>query len=148
MARNYKAPRHSNDNPIALARLGKGMTQAQLAEMIGETQNKISLWERGKFHPPISALKKIAEALDTDLLLLLEGQTQKQHSNIADYRRKKGMTQIELADAVGVSQTYISYCECGVRQPEDTVLEKMAEILNTDASNLVNASPDGQKGPK
>ena len=148
MTRDYNAPRHSSDSPIALARIKKGMTQGQLAEIIGETQAKVSLWERGKFHPPISAIKKMAEALDVDWVYLLEGQAEKQRSNIATYRRKKGMTQAELADAVGVSQTYISYCECGVREPDVRVLIKMAEILDTDIQTLMYAPSDGQKGTK
>ena len=148
MARKYNAPRHASDNPIALARLKKGLTQAQLAEMIDETQNQVSLWERGKFHPPISAIKRIAAALDADWLCLLEGQPVKQRSSISVYRRKKGMTQRQLADALGVSQTYISYCECGVREPDIAVLTKMAEILDTDVHSLLETQSDGQKRPK
>ncbi|MBP5709676.1 MAG: helix-turn-helix transcriptional regulator [Bacteroidales bacterium] len=146
MTRDYNAPRHSSDHPIAVARMKKGLTQRQLADIIGETQTKVSLWERGKFFPPMSAIMKIAKALDVDWTQLAEWQPEKQRSSIAVYRRKKGMTQGELAEALGVSQTYISYCECGVREPDINVLLKMAEILDTDIQSLMYAPPDAEKG--
>ena len=42
----------------------KGLTQTELATIIGVDQREISRWENGMHEPSISCLKKIAQALD------------------------------------------------------------------------------------
>lgn len=46
--RDYTVPRHTNDSPIAQARIAKGMTQQQLAEAIGVLQQPIGAWESAR----------------------------------------------------------------------------------------------------
>lgn len=74
MARNrdYTLPRHTNDSRIAQARLKKGLTQGQLADIIGVTKAQISNWENGFRNPKVSALMKIADALGIDWTILVE----------------------------------------------------------------------------
>lgn len=60
-------PRKTNDSQIALARLARGMTQAQLAAAIGVSTSQIALWETGARNPKLNALQKIAAALDIKL---------------------------------------------------------------------------------
>ena len=41
----------------------KGITQAQLASMIGVTQGAVSAWETGRWEPSLYTIRKISNAL-------------------------------------------------------------------------------------
>jgi len=60
--------------PERLARLRKarGLTQKDLASMVGLNQAQIHRYEKGRAEPSMSALKRLAQALDviTDELIL------------------------------------------------------------------------------
>lgn len=64
MNEGRKAPRErGNRSPIARARLAAGMTQGQLAQIIGCYQKDVSEWERGVQSPRVETLMKISAAL-------------------------------------------------------------------------------------
>ena len=52
-------------------RIEKGLTQKELAKRIGTKQSAISRLESGNYNPSLSFLKKVADALDTRLKVLL-----------------------------------------------------------------------------
>jgi transcriptional regulator with XRE-family HTH domain len=52
---------------VAAARLHAGLTQAELAEASGVTDETISRIERGRYEPAVSTLFRLAEALDISL---------------------------------------------------------------------------------
>lgn len=54
---------------IARLRLQRGLTQAQLAEMVGTRQPSIARLENGSSVPSLSFLDRIAEALDARIEL-------------------------------------------------------------------------------
>jgi predicted transcriptional regulator len=56
---------------VADQRLAKGLSQRELAELVGTTQSSIARLERGGRPPRIDTLLNIAEALDCDLLVEL-----------------------------------------------------------------------------
>lgn len=72
--RDYSKPRHTNDSPIAKARLKKGWTQTQLADAIGAVQPQIAAWEAGTRNPKMQTLMKIGKALEVDWLSLVKPQ--------------------------------------------------------------------------
>lgn len=73
MSEGRKAPRkRGNNSPITRARMAAGMTQGQLAEAIGQTQNDVSRWERGVYAPRTAVLIKIAGVLGCPLEDLLD----------------------------------------------------------------------------
>ncbi len=49
---------------ITALRKGKGLSQVQLAELIGVSQKDISRWEQGNVKPNTDTLSKIAKALE------------------------------------------------------------------------------------
>jgi len=51
-------------------RLGKGLTQKQLAEKVGTKQSAIARFESGNCNPSLAFIKKLARALDTKLILV------------------------------------------------------------------------------
>ena len=48
-------------------RIEQGMTQTQLAELVGTKQTAISRFESGTYNPSVSFLFKIADALGTKM---------------------------------------------------------------------------------
>ena len=66
------APRHTNDSTIARLRMERGLTQTQLAELIGCPQQTITRWETGQRNPGMKSLVKLARALECTLDDLVE----------------------------------------------------------------------------
>ncbi len=59
---------------IAVLRKAKGMTQRELAEMLGVSDKAVSRWERDECAPDISALPVLAEIFDITVDELLRGE--------------------------------------------------------------------------
>lgn len=57
-------------NPVKLARLKKGVTQQELADMLGVNRVTVVGYEKSK--PQTKTLYKVAKALDMDVLELVE----------------------------------------------------------------------------
>lgn len=56
--------------------------------------------------------------------------------NVAFYRRKKGLTQRELARETGLSVSFISHIENNISNPSDDSLNKIADILDVEINDL------------
>lgn len=50
---------------------------------------------------------------------------------------KKNISQVELADNIGVSQAFVSYMIKGYKQPSVTLLKRMAEYLGVTVDELI-----------
>lgn len=62
------APRpRKNASPLARARLDSGLTQKQLADLVGCNQKDISRWETGDRKPTIESMMKLSKALNQPL---------------------------------------------------------------------------------
>lgn len=59
-------------NAMAAARARKGLSQKALSEMTGIDQSDLSRIERGAANPSVGTLSRIAEALDTKLVVSFE----------------------------------------------------------------------------
>ena len=57
---------------VAERRQARGLSQRELAELVGTTQSAIARLERGGRPPRIDTLLRIADALDCDLVVDLE----------------------------------------------------------------------------
>lgn len=57
---------------VKTARLTKGLTQDELAELVGISRNYISDIERGHYTPSVKTLAAIAKALNIDLNFLVK----------------------------------------------------------------------------
>lgn len=56
--------------------------------------------------------------------------------NIAFYRRKKGLTQKDLAEKTGLSRSFISQIENSTNNPSEDSLYKISNVLNISISEL------------
>ncbi len=66
--------------------------------------------------------------------------------NITRLRKKKGETQIQLADAIGVSNKTISKWEAGDSEPELKYVMTLAEHFEVTADSLIGGESDGNGG--
>ena len=66
---------------ISELRKSKGLTQVELADMLGVTFQAVSKWERGKNAPDIAVLKDISTIFNVDIDDILNGETKKKQSN-------------------------------------------------------------------
>ena len=57
---------------------------------------------------------------------------------IAELRKKSGLTQRELADALHVSRSLVSLWELGERIPDCVSLAKMADLFECDEKDIFN----------
>ncbi|MDW7671998.1 MAG: XRE family transcriptional regulator [Bacillota bacterium] len=53
-------------------RLAKGLTQKEVANLIGSNQQNITSYEKGRSHPPLDVLKTFIELYELDPYVLLE----------------------------------------------------------------------------
>lgn len=60
---------------VASLRKSQGMTQKDLAELLGVTDKAVSKWERGLSFPDISMLEPLSEVLGVSILELLKGES-------------------------------------------------------------------------
>jgi transcriptional regulator with XRE-family HTH domain len=70
---------------------------------------------------------------------------------IKDLRAQRGMSQNELADAIGVDRSYVSHIESGrIRQPSADVLKGLARALGVPPGELAMAivGASGEGGPE
>lgn len=56
---------------IRTLRCSKNMTQAELAERVGVSENAVSSWELGKAFPPNNRIKQICTALEVPTSYLM-----------------------------------------------------------------------------
>lgn len=56
---------------------------------------------------------------------------------VIERRAAQGMTQLALAEASGVSQSYLSQVEAGKRDPRMAILVKLAKPLGCKAKDLI-----------
>jgi transcriptional regulator with XRE-family HTH domain len=61
---------------------------------------------------------------------------------IREWRRHRGLTQDELANAIRVDRTYLNKIERGKRRYIPSVLEAMAETLGCAPGDLISRRPD------
>ncbi|HKK61700.1 MAG TPA: helix-turn-helix transcriptional regulator [Bacteroidales bacterium] len=52
---------------LKLARVEKGLSQQDLADLVGATRQTIGLIEKGRYNPSLNLCMKIAKALDRTL---------------------------------------------------------------------------------
>jgi transcriptional regulator with XRE-family HTH domain len=130
------------------------MTQVELGKQVGVSGGAISQFEKGISNPTEQTLKKLSHALNYDFELLLSGSLPADDELAQDYlstypgnfleqaRKKKNLSQSQLAELVGVSRASISLYETGAGDPSFRVLNKLAEVLDFSLLTLMKMSQD------
>ena len=55
---------------------------------------------------------------------------------IKKYRQEKGISQVKMAEIIGVTPTYVGFIEQGVRNPSIATIDKIARVLGVKLSEL------------
>ncbi len=63
-------------------------------------------------------------------------------NRLKELRKSRGYTQQELAKLIGVSASSIGMYEQGRREPENAVLSKICQVLNTTTDYLIGFSAE------
>jgi ribosome-binding protein aMBF1 (putative translation factor) len=66
---------------------------------------------------------------------------------LAFWRKKRGMTQAELAKAAGIAQGFLSEIESGLKTGDVTVLQRIAVALGISLLDLVPDLPQSKRRP-
>lgn len=66
-------------------------------------------------------------------------------SNLANFRKEKGITQKTLGDSVGVCANAISNYEIGIREPNIETLKKIATTLEVTVDELLKEAQDDER---
>lgn len=67
------------------------------------------------------------------------------NENIRKYRRERGLTQEQLAEAMGVSAASVSKWETGQAAPELTVLRELADFFEVSVDTLLDHTVNGDR---
>lgn len=126
---------------LSMRRKQLGLSQTQLANILGYTAQMISSWERGQSLPAMQCWEDLCRVLDIDINSLINcGAT----NNHYDYtfndnnfaiglkraRISAGLTQIELAEQLGVNNKTISAWENSTSLPTLDLFVSLTKILN------------------
>jgi transcriptional regulator with XRE-family HTH domain len=114
-----------NNSPFAqlkACREKAGLTQAQLGNLVGVSKDQIYLYENGKSQPRPGSLRR------KELLAFIEKWKDEQPESSFDLlktcREKAGLTQVQLAEMVGVIRSQIYQYENGKAQPRPGSLHR------------------------
>lgn len=60
--------------------------------------------------------------------------------NVREYRKQRGLTQFELADAAHISRSYLGDIERGRYHPSVAALQQIADVLKVPTSSLLDGA--------
>jgi transcriptional regulator with XRE-family HTH domain len=130
------------------------MTQVELGKRIGVSGGAISQFEKAVNKPTEQTLKKLSEILAYDFEFLLSNtvptNSEQENQELGTYsgnfieqaRKRKNLSQAQLAELVGVSRASISLYETGAGDPSYKVLGKLAEVLDFSFPTLASMVQD------
>jgi len=129
---------------IKQLRLEKGLTQKKLAEMTNISEISIRKYENGERKPKIEVLQKLADALEISLNQLMENEKKEYFLGLGEtikkLRKYEKLTQIQLANKVGIGVASIQRYERNELQPNIETLKNIAKALNVSINVLTGAT--------
>lgn len=140
---------------IQEARQRRGMTQTELAEIVGVSKASVSNWESSGHGMTLDSLTKLCLALEVnpnEILLPAESSdwdSRKHNGQGGDFdpaaigarlkeaRSHRGLTQGELAERLQVTTMAVSFWERGERSISMEMLIRAAKVLDVRAADLI-----------
>ena len=124
-----------------------GLTMDEIAKACEVSKQTVQKWEK---HPTLKPrpkkIAKLAEILACDESELAEFGKSKSmkfnRTNFIKLRQDRGLTQKQIAEAVGVVEASVSGWENGTNSPRPAKIAKLAEILNCEKSDLADYSAE------
>ena len=145
-----QAPISSFKETLKKMRKAKGVTQEELAEILGVERSTVGKYESTETIPSVDVLNRIASYFDVSIDYLL-GREQAPISSFKETLKKsrdeKGLSQKALADILGVSQGTIGNWESGVREPNFKTIEKLADFFDVSVDFLLGRNNEALSTP-
>jgi len=124
-------PGQFDADKMRTARMSLGINQAELAMRIGVNPSVVNSWETRGGSPSVRNLRRVASALGLKVPDLYHSDADAA-GTLVDLRVRAGLSQHEIAQFLGVSQTTVSSWERGASRPTRDEICAFAKVLNTD----------------
>ncbi|QDK70154.1 helix-turn-helix domain-containing protein [Lactococcus protaetiae] len=137
-------------------RKSKALTQKEVAEQLGMTQQNYQKWESGKSSPSGETLDKLADyfQVSTDYLLgrtkeeVFRGKLPKlQMAEEIDFterlkrlRKGRNLRQVDIAEKLGIKQVAYGRIELGIVKPKVKHLRVLSEFYNVSIDDLLGSA--------
>lgn len=125
---------------IRQLREARGMTQGELAELLGVSNKAVSKWETGKGLPDISLLQPLAQALGVSLIELMNGEQIANKNVSANLLRSKFYVCPVCGNVIHAGGEMLVGC-CGVTLPpleaEEAEGEHLARIEDVEDEHFI-----------
>ena len=122
-------------NRIKELRQSKGLSQSELAQKVGISNQAISHYETGKRHAKIETWQKLADYFDVSVPYL-QGFDEHKPNRLKELRDKKKVSQGDLAKVTGLTRQAISNYENNERNPNDKVWQQLADYFEVSVSYI------------
>ena len=123
---------------IELLREDGGMSQGELAKVLGVTRQTVSKWEADVCRPKVKVLQAICGVFGVDMSYFTgeEDLTPQQIGTLGEFirklRRRAKLSQEQFAERMGVSRQMISLWETDEVKPRAGMLQKLGECFCMD----------------
>ncbi len=133
------------DNLVAFYRRKKNIKQAVLADTLEVTPSYLCKIEKGLQKPTGKFMNKCSDFLQIPVVQLfpkkisstdMENAADEQSNKLWSARKKKGLKQIDLANKLECSPSFLSKIETGCQKPPENFKKKCAKILKIRADDL------------
>lgn len=121
---------------LKIIRESKGLSLTELADQVNLSVSYLSEIERNNTYPAATTLRVLADKLEVSLVSLM-GKAGPLGSKLRIAREEQHLTQVELAQAAGVSPGLIGQIEHGKVQPSLQTIEKIAQVLGISPCYLI-----------
>ena len=126
---------------LSLLRKKWGLTQGEMAEVIGLTQSAVGLYESGDREPPLKNLIKIAEyfsvSIDDLLLKDLRPQGSMLARNLKYLRNREHFSQGDMARLLKISKAHMGKYESGAAELSNQGLINVSEFFGITVDDLL-----------
>jgi transcriptional regulator with XRE-family HTH domain len=115
-------------------RRGLGLRQLEMSKATGIEQSRLSRWENGHIELSRAEILKIGDVIDVAIATRERGPSPAKPNWEADYRRRNGVTQHELAQKLGLDDNTISMFENGHinldKETHGKLVKTLCELVN------------------
>ncbi|MEI6575090.1 MAG: helix-turn-helix transcriptional regulator [Bacteroidota bacterium] len=123
---NYPANPKTIGEHLRKRRYDLKLTQAQVAKIIGVTEDSITYWENERYFPQIQYYKKIIDFLGYNPF---EFEIKTCGDKLKHYRYINGLTQRDLGKLIGIDPSTIAALENNIYEPKRGPKDKVVRFL-------------------
>ena len=123
------------ENRIKELRQNKGLSQSELAQKVGISNQAISHYETEKRHPKIEAWQKLADFFEVPIPYL-QGFEMQTPNRLKELRIKRKLTLDDIETKTGIKRGTYSNYENGNTEPKLEVWQELARFFNVSVPYL------------